>query len=448
MLKSKQIDFIENIDFSNLYKVINMVDPTNTYDAATKNYVDQATIVAWGDIIGDITNQIDLQYSLNSKKNYFVENTAFNKNFGSIPGTVAEGNHYHDRIIYSGGSFVRALINHISISHYVDMNSNLIINLSYPILLTDAANKKYVDDQIATIDQTGTQWGEITGTLSNQVDLQAALNNKSDITHNHSNNLATVIGYVPIWNSINGTIFGNGYSVDTVAISGASTALVTSELLNNALAAVTAVTASNGLTRAVNNIVLGGTLTTATIIAKASKPFTLNGLGSIVLSAGNTGVNTSSLAINQTSINLTATTSGSINSALNITQSAMIISDSINTKGLVYAADYSTNFTDRSLVDKEYVDILVGSIVGTSLIHYSNELPTVTNGDAAVSALNNLGSHATNKVANVEVYLNGIKQVPGGANDYTLVALTGVITFTFNLQTNDVVSVDYDKKNA
>jgi len=32
--------------------------------------------------------------------------------------------------------------------------------------------------------------------------------------------------------------------------------------------------------------------------------------------------------------------------------------DSINLKGMVYEADYSANFTDRSLVDKEYVDNL------------------------------------------------------------------------------------------
>ncbi len=36
--------------------------------------------------------------------------------------------------------------------------------------------------------------------------------------------------------------------------------------------------------------------------------------------------------------------------------SAMTVTDGENSKGIVYAADYSTNYTDRSLVDKAYVD--------------------------------------------------------------------------------------------
>ena len=43
-----------------------------------------------------------------------------------------------------------------------------------------------------------------------------------------------------------------------------------------------------------------------------------------------------------------------INVSLNT--SRMQITDEVNLKGFIYADDYSTNFTDRSLVDKEYVD--------------------------------------------------------------------------------------------
>jgi len=52
--------------------------------------------ITWGDIIGDITNQTDLQNELAGKKDDFTENTAFNKNFGNNSGEVAEGNHNHD----------------------------------------------------------------------------------------------------------------------------------------------------------------------------------------------------------------------------------------------------------------------------------------------------------------------------------------------------------------
>jgi len=71
-----------------------------------------------------------------------------------------------------------------------------------------------------------------------------------------------------------------------------------------------------------------------------------------------------------------------------------------------------------------------------------NEQLTVTNGAAAVSALAN-----TQVAGTVAVYLNGVRQLAGGANDYTI---TGqVITFNFTLKNNggneDVVVVDYQK---
>ena len=43
-------------------------------------------------------------------------------------------------------------------------------------------------------------------------------------------------------------------------------------------------------------------------------------------------------------------------SRITIDDNKMEVRDGINEKGLEYAADYSANFTDRSLVDKEYVD--------------------------------------------------------------------------------------------
>ena len=35
----------------------------------------------------------------------------------------------------------------------------------------------------------------------------------------------------------------------------------------------------------------------------------------------------------------------------------MVVIDDVNLKGLTYVAGYSSNFTDRSLVDKEYADL-------------------------------------------------------------------------------------------
>jgi len=46
---------------------------------------------SWGDIIGLLSDQIDLQLALDGKKDDFTENTAFNKDFGSSSGSVCEG---------------------------------------------------------------------------------------------------------------------------------------------------------------------------------------------------------------------------------------------------------------------------------------------------------------------------------------------------------------------
>ncbi len=54
--------------------------------------------VDWGDIGGTLSNQTDLQSALDDKENAFTKNTAFNKNFGTTAGTVAEGNHNHDSV--------------------------------------------------------------------------------------------------------------------------------------------------------------------------------------------------------------------------------------------------------------------------------------------------------------------------------------------------------------
>lgn len=83
---------------------------------------------------------------------------------------------------------------------------------------------------------------------------------------------------------------------------------------------------------------------------------------------------------------------------------------------------------------KGYVDGLIGN---TSVF---GEAPTVTNGSPTLSALAN-----TPVAANTQrVYLNGVRQKEGGSDDYTIVDATGVITFTFNLTTGDVVLVDYE----
>jgi len=90
---------------------------------------------------------------------------------------------------------------------------------------------------------------------------------------------------------------------------------------------------------------------------------------------------------------------------------------------------FRSEFTDDALINallelKANVDNNVSKLTA-----YYNEMPSVTNGSATLPALAHLGSHATDKVINVRVYLNGIRQAQGVSNDYTINQTTGVITF-------------------
>ena len=67
------------------------------------------------------------------------------------------------------------------------------------------------------------------------------------------------------------------------------------------------------------------------------------------------------------------------------------------------------------------------------------ETPAVTDAVAAVAALSNIPLVA----GSARVYLNGLRQVLGGGNDYTINETTGVITFNSALETGDCVVVDY-----
>ena len=112
---------------------------------------------------------------------------------------------------------------------------------------------------------------------------------------------------------------------------------------------------------------------------------------------------------------------------------------------------FRSEFTDDAIVNA-ILQMKADIDNGTSkLTHYFNEAPGVTNGSPTVT-LANLGTHPTDKVVNLRVYLNGARQNPGSSNDYTVDQSTGVITFTFNLRDNifgtDVVLVDYDTQDA
>jgi len=72
-------------------------------------------------------------------------------------------------------------------------------------------------------------------------------------------------------------------------------------------------------------------------------------------------------------VSIEATNNGGLllqgdNSYIYIDSTAIEITDTDNSKGLIYSADYSTNYTDRSLVDKAYVDTAISNSGGTLLL--------------------------------------------------------------------------------
>jgi len=112
--------------------------------------------------------------------------------------------------------------------------------------------------------------------------------------------------------------------------------------------------ATNGLSTGTTGFKLGGTLIENTTIAKGGFNLGIDGTGTFVATAASGGDSTI-LSLLGTSFNLY------YDDAVNLQKieadgTDFKITDTINTKGLVYAADYSANFTARSLVDKDYVD--------------------------------------------------------------------------------------------
>lgn len=107
--------------------------------------------------------------------------------------------------------------------------------------------------------------------------------------------------------------------------------------------------------------------------------------------------------------------------SINFTNLSMLITDEIDTKGLEYAGDYSGNFTDRSLVDKEYVDsgsftsALTRNVQSTGLIsgmQLSATVPSTTYDIAAGTGLITNYSNPSNTTVTQIAYIGGTGLTP------------------------------------
>jgi hypothetical protein len=144
-------------------------------------------------------------------------------------------------------------------------------------------------------------------------------------------------------------------------------------------ASITEITASNGLTKTVNNIALGGTLTSTTTLAKGGNNFNINGQGDILFQADHATAGYGSIDVADNAVTLTANNGTSSQSIL-LNTTTMLVTDTIGSIGLVYAGDYSANYTNRSLVDKEYVDDAITGAALTFTNGLTNTTGTITLG--------------------------------------------------------------------
>ena len=140
----------------------------------------------------------------------------------------------------------------------------------------------------------------------------------------------------------------------------------------------------------------------------------------------------------------------------------MTIQDEIAQKGLVYYGDYTTNFTDNSLVTKQYVDNAVSTIDSTPVYDIQSSLVTSGNGSTTGLSL----SSTPNNYSRVQVFINGQLQHlgngasssvdcyfsnDGGSTPLSLNSLSSSDTLywngtyaSFNLATTDKISVVYE----
>lgn len=135
---------------------------------------------------------------------------------------------------------------------------------------------------------------------------------------------------------------------------GANQSLVTDGAGNLSFAMVSGIviTASNGLSLVGDDIRLGGSVTNTTTIV-ASQSLSIRG-NTVSGSVGFRAIGNGSLELvvdigGATFIGFTATENGQ-------SSTFQFVDSKTTPTGLVYAADYSAGFTDRSLVDKAYVD--------------------------------------------------------------------------------------------
>jgi len=201
-------------------------------------------------------------------------------------------------------------------------------------------------------------------------------------------------------------------------------AIATVKYVNDEIASATPnIIAGDGLTSTTN----GSDVTIDVVAADASLDVQADSVG---VQVGST--NGTSLEITTTGVELADTISGARTFTGAFTASGTVtLGTNANDVRLVAQPDGTV---DEAVATTKYVDDAIDAIPINHNYVY-NETPTVTDGSTDVALAH------TPVVDTQRVYLNGVRQVPGSGNDYTISGST--ITFADALTTDDIVVVDY-----
>jgi len=377
------------------------------------------TTVSWGSITGTLSGQTDLQNALNLK----LDITDFN----SYTGTTATliGNKLDTTVFnsYTGTSqpiLDAALtgVTNLGTGTTLGLTSGRNVTFKSVSVLGGLTLSGDADNLIISGGSSGGgAWGTITGTLSDQTDLWDTLTgmtattankldtsvfntftgttlpanyyNKTEI-NSYTGATATLIGTklnTTDFNTFTGTTLPANYynKTEINSYTGAT------DLRIDAIEVVTNIAltgATNGLTTNGRNVELGGTLTKNTVISGTTFDFTVNSK-SVTLQAINginiidtDGVGGINIESDAGTIAIVGNTNlGVEKTKLEISETQMLITDSrtgATRVGLEYAGDYSTTFTNESLITKRYADTIASGLIPKAAVNLST---TVADGD-------------------------------------------------------------------